>query len=144
MRWILIALLGLAASGCGDNKSPAAPTPRPPADIAGLWQGTLESGNFNAAPVLIRFSQVSATITGTWATDPASWDGTITGTVDATNFVGTFTISAPRVGGGVCTGTASFAGPAASISPVLIWNSPGFSGTCGTMPTNVVLRVQRR
>jgi hypothetical protein len=52
--------------------------------------------------------------------------GNITGTVDATSFTGTITLSINQTAG--CSG--SFSGSAATASTTLTWSSAGFTGNC--------------
>lgn len=147
MRRLAVCLAFVVVSACGGgSRTPIAPTPPPPANIAGGWSGTLESSNFGIHSVLAQFTQTSATVTGTWAsmTLGGGSSGNFTGTTDVSSFTGIMTLSAPSTAGGVCTGTASIAGPASSSLATLRWTSVGFTGTCTGMPLNVVLALQRR
>src|SRR3989442_10318597 len=96
-----ILLLVLTATACGGDKNPIAPTPPqpPPAAISGNWSGTWESSNYSPRAVLINVTQTTASVSGTWATSPDGWNGTLTGTVDASSFTGTLTFNAQSLAG---------------------------------------------
>lgn len=115
------------------------------AQISGNWSGTMESSNWTTVPVTLALSQASDAVNGTWATtDTSDWNGQITGTVTKTNFSGTFTISAPQVGGGQrCTGTAAIAGAASSGATTLTWTGPGFTGNCTGLPVTLRWALRR-
>jgi hypothetical protein len=133
--WLSLALL---FSACGSM--PTAPTPPPPANIAGTWSGTWEGSNGIYA-VLLSLNQTSATVTGAWGVTDLKWLGNVSGTTDVNTFTGNLTITTPRQGGGTCSGTGSFTGTAGAIT--MQWRAIGFAGTC-TFPTGIVFNVQRR
>jgi hypothetical protein len=133
--------VGLSACG-GGNKSPVAPTPPPPASIAGGWSGTFES-NYRPEAVFMDVTQAGGNVTGTWAmTTGVLASGTLSGSVTSSDFTGLITYSFPR--GPVCQG--SFSGAAGGNA--LSWQSPGLTGNCGLSapgnPTNVRFVMQRR
>jgi hypothetical protein len=151
VRWILVVLLGLAASGCGDKKSPAAPTPPRPASVAGDWTGTFEyqqgSRSGLSQAVIVTLAQTNTTVSGNFVIVGLTATGSISGTVDATSFTGTVQITLPASGGGLCNGSGALTGPAPATSLVqtLRWTGPGFLTTdCGNMPIGVVFALQRR
>lgn len=137
----LILLVGSLTYGCGKD-SPVAPTPPQPAYVAGGWTGTLGSSNFTAQAVSFLLVQAGTTVTGTWSIASGVTTGTITGTINTSSFAGTFTTDAPSDKGVRCTGTASVGGPAGAGT--FVWTSPGFSGNCNNMPTNLTFRMQRQ
>jgi hypothetical protein len=151
VRWILVVLLGLAASGCGDKKSPAAPTPPRPASVAGDWTGTFEyqqgSRSGLSQAVIVTLAQTNTTVSGNFVIVGLTATGSISGTVDSTSFTGTVQITLPASGGGLCNGSGALTGPAPATSLVqtLRWTGPGFLTTdCGNMPIGVVFALQRR
>jgi hypothetical protein len=138
-----VAVLALLSASCG-GKSPVAPTPPPPANVAGSWTGNLQSSNWASQAVNTLFNQSGSSVSGTWSASPNDWNGTLTGTTDAATFTGTFTISAPNAlgAGPRCTGTASVNGSASGVT--LRWTSPGFTGSCTGMPVGLTWNLQRR
>jgi hypothetical protein len=122
----LIVLSAMLVAGCGSPSAPSPPPPPPPAQIAGNWSGTFESATYSPLAVFMTLSQTSTTVTGTWAAQSGSSGvaGNITGTVDATSFTGTITLSINQTAG--CSG--SFSGSAATAT--LNWSSAGFTGNC--------------
>lgn len=142
-KLILIAAL---ASACGGSKAaPLAPTPPPPAAVAGSWSGTFESATYNTVPILVDLNQIGANVTGTWTSTGGTVRpfGNVSGTVDQTSFAGT--VSYNYANGPTCS--AAFSGTANSAT--LNWSSPGFTtGNCGlTAPGNplgVRFVLQRR
>lgn len=142
-RLLLAATVCLLASGCGS--SPSAPTPPPPqpANIAGNWSGTFQgtqaaTGNFLTA-VVMNLTQAGATVDGTWATSASN--GTVSGSTTPTTFTGTFTFNGTG-SAGACTGTFAVNGNAGGTT--LNWTSPGVTGNCTNLPTNIVIAVQLR
>lgn len=131
-----LAVIGVTAVllGCGGGNSPTAPSvpvpppPPPPASISGSWSGTLESTTYAPLAVFMTLSQTSATVTGTWAAQSgtAGLAGNINGTVDATSFTGTITLSINQTAG--CSG--SFSGSALTGSSTMTWSGAGFTGNC--------------
>ena len=143
MRLVFLFLSALALSACGSSPSaPTPPPPPPPAQVAGAWSGTFES-NYSPEAVFVDLTQVSATVTGTWAmTSGVRAIGNISGTVDTSQFTGTITYN--YTDGPTCQ--ASFSGTASATT--LVWTSPGFTGNCGLSapgnPTNARFVLQRR
>src|SRR4051812_4956154 len=138
---VLLIALAVSAAAC---TTPTEPTPPPlPSNVAGTWSGTWED-RASVAVFVMELNQSGPTVTGTWALTNLGWNGTVTGSADSTSFTGTFTVNAPRSGGGGCTGTASFSGPADSGARTLKWSSAGVTGNCtfGTGP--ITINLQRR
>jgi hypothetical protein len=92
----------------------------------------------------MNLNQTGGTVTGTWALTDFDWTGNVSGTVDASSFTGNFTVNAPRVGGGTCTGTASFSGPATTSQGTLRWTSVAITGDCNFSNGSMTINVQRR
>jgi hypothetical protein len=143
MRLYCLALAAVLVTACG-GKSPTAPTPPPPppqpAQLAGGWTGTFETSNYLAEAVAMDLTQVGSSINGTWAFTRGLVTGTLTGTVDTSQFSGVVTY---RVGASSCQAAFSGSASAATIN----WTSPGFTGDCGLAganPINVRLVLQRR
>jgi hypothetical protein len=151
VRWIPVLLLGLASFGCGDNKSPAAPTPPRPANVVGDWSGTFEyqqgSRTGLSQAVVVTLAQTNTTVSGNFAIVGLLATGSITGIVDSTSFTGTVQITMPSSGGGLCNGSGALTGPAPATSLVqtIRWTGPGFlTADCTNMPLGVVFALQRR
>jgi hypothetical protein len=133
-KYLLSACIVLAA--CGGNTT-TAPTPLPPpqpAQLLGSWSGTLESGNYVPLAVFVTLNQTSTTVTGTWTaqTGTSGLAGNISGTVDASSFTGTITMSINQNAG--CTG--SFSGGATTSASTINWTSVGFTGNCNLVSGN--------
>jgi len=142
-RFLIAVLVSLCVVGCSrDKPTPTAPSPPPPANIAGSWTGTFESNNWAQQAITLSLTQAGSGVNGTWAVEVQSWTGTISGTTDPSTFSGSFTINARSVTGGACTGTASFSGSAGAST--MTWTSPGFSSTCTGMPAGIRVAMQRR
>jgi hypothetical protein len=133
-----VLLLLISAWACSNNSPtvPTPPAPPPPAQTAGTWSGTLESTNYVPLAVFVTLNQTSATVTGTWAAQTGSSGiaGNINGTVDASSFTGTVTLSINQTTG--CSG--SFSGSASTGSNTLTWSSAGFTGNCNLVSGNPV------
>jgi len=137
-KFVIGVFVCALVSACGS--SPTAPENF--AQIGGNWTGTFDSSNWNPIAVKVNLTQSAGSVTGTWA-GPTDWNGTVDGNVDKDNFTGTFTFSGPRSGGGRCSATGSFSGPARTGASTLKWTSPGFSGDCTGLPLSVALNIQR-
>lgn len=125
-------------AGCGSD-SPMGPSV---AQIGGGWSGTFESSNWGVRAILVDLTQAGDTVNGTYAINGAQ--GNISGTVTATNFSGTITMTTPSVGGGICNGSGTLSGPV-SNAQTMRWTSVGITTTnCGGMPVGIVLNLQRR
>ena len=140
----LLAVLVVSAS-CTGMTSPAPPppaanpvpppVPAPPVSgpLAGNWVGVFESSNYTTRSIELNLIQTdgSMSITGTWAFPGAGQgqEGTISGTVDAGNFIG----SISYYGNHDPACRALFAGTASNAA--LNWSSAGFTGICGLSAT---------
>jgi hypothetical protein len=138
----VLLLLSLAA--CGGSGTPTAPTPPPIANIAGNWTGNLSSTNYQQVAINLSLAQSGSSVTGTWVSSIADWNGQITGTTDASSFTGQFTLSAPNAlgAGPRCTGTASISGSAGTTT--LTWTGAGFTGSCNGEPVGLTFHLQRQ
>ena len=150
-RLALVVVLGVVLIGCGDKKSPAAPTPPRPAAVAGEWSGTFEyqqgSRTGLSQAVVVTLAQTNTTVSGNFAIVGLLATGSITGTVDSTSFTGTVQITIPSTGGGLCNGSGALTGPAPATSLVqtIRWTGPGFlTADCGNMPLGLTFALQRR
>jgi hypothetical protein len=133
---LVTLLLAISAVSCeGDGtRSPTAPTPGTPVQIAGTWAGTYRSGDDAAtgagnmfrviSPITMNLNQTGSTITGTWASTLGNERGTVSGTVDSASFVGTITYAFDAEP--ACEG--AFSG--LSTVGTLNWSSPGMTGDC--------------
>ena len=110
--------------------------------IAGTWDGVLDSTNFPQQGITLTLAQSGTGITGTWVSGALAWAGAVTGTVNTGTFSGAFTLITPSATGGACTGTATVGGSASSTT--VTWTSPGFTGPCGGMPSGVRITAQRK
>lgn len=139
-RVVLGGLLALAVACSNPND------PSNFAQVGGNWTGTLSSSNFAAVAVVLTMSESAGTVTGTWASAIANWNGNINGTVDKTSFTGSFTLNAPNAAGvsNACQGTASVSGPASTNSVTLNLTSAGFTGTCTGEPIGVTIAIQKQ
>lgn len=135
----LLFVVAASLAACGKNPN----SPSNYAQIAGNWTGNLQSSNWNAAAVNVVLSQSNDAISGTWASGSFDWNGTITGTVSKTSFTGTFSLSAPRTGGGRCSATAAVSGPASTTGNTVTWTGAGFTGDCTGLPVGVTFNLQR-
>lgn len=150
MRRLALVVLGLIVLGCGDKKSPAAPTPPPPASVAGDWSGTFEYQQGTrtglSQAVVVTLAQTSTTVSGNFAIVGLLATGSITGTVNSNSFTGTVAITMPASGGGLCNGSGALTGPAGtSLVQTIRWTGPGFlTADCTNMPLGVVFALQRR
>ena len=120
MKWQAIATAIASLVACGGESSPTAPTPAPPANIAGSYDATIGASSTCSAnlPVETRVLHYVANITQTGATVQVQllahviWNNvTVNGTVSgqSINF-STFSFSEITTAGGVAlasTGTAS-------------------------------------
>lgn len=144
MNILRVAILAAAVASigsCGSNPN----SPSHFAQVAGNWTGNLsfsQSGGSSLVAVVMTLSESGSAVSGTWAASLVNWNGQITGTVDKTSFTGTFTLSAPSVGGGVCTGSASVAGPAGGAT--ISWTGAGFTGSCNNEPVGLTWSLQRQ
>jgi hypothetical protein len=137
--------LALFTSACGGS-TPAAPTPPPPANIAGGWTGTFQATQ-GTSPVTVAFimdlTQAGDSVNGTYSTSGGStFNGTVSGATTSSSFSGTFTFNARTVSGAACTGTFVASGNAGSST--MTWTSPIVSATCTNTPTSMTIAVQRR
>jgi len=142
----LTAVAVVLAGAC--HRSPIEPTPTPDptpplVNVAGNWSGTWEDRDGVTAFVM-NLNQSGTTVTGTWELANFDWRGNVSGSVDAKSFSGTFTVNAPRAGGGTCTGTAAFAGPTNLGAQTLRWSSVGITGGCSFSTGSITVNVQRR
>lgn len=143
LRIMRVAPIIAALAGCGGGSgSPTAPSPSPPVQIAGTWDGVLDSTNFPQQAITLTLAQSGTGITGTWVSGALGWAGAVTGTVSTNTFSGAFTINTPAATGGTCTGTAAVSGGVSSTA--VAWTSPGFTGPCGGMPSGVRITTQRK
>ncbi len=143
----LLAVLVVSAS-CSEMTSPTAPPPPPAAanpvpppapgppvsgPLAGNWVGAFESSNYATRSIELNLVQTDASmsITGTWAFPGAGQGqgGTISGSVDRGNFVG----SISYYGNHDADCRAVFSGTASNAA--LNWSSAGFTGICGLSAT---------
>lgn len=141
----------LAACGGDGPSTPMAPTaptaltPPSAGPVAGNWVGVFESSNYATRSIQLTLTHTGASmsITGTWEFPGAGQGqgGTISGTVDTANFIGTVSY----YGNHDPACRASFAGTATNAA--LNWTSPGFTGVCGLSaaenPVGVQLTLQR-
>ena len=153
---LLVFVLATGLAGCDDRPStPAAPTaftpppttaptPLPLGPVAGNWVGVFESSNYATRSIELNLIQpgASRSVTGTWAFPGAEQGGTVSGTVDNENFIGSISYSGNH--DPMCV--AFFAGTASSAA--LNWTSPGFTGVCSLSvttgnPVSVQLILQR-
>lgn len=141
MRYCLI-LVALFTVGCGSD-SPTAPTPPPPASVAGNWQGTWSSSSSTVGnqlvAIVMNLTQAGSAVSGTYAT--STFNGTVSGTTTTTSFTGTFSFNGKSSTGAACTGSFSVSGGAGSST--LSWGSPGVTGNCNGLPVGIVLTMQR-
>lgn len=146
---LTLVLFVVLFSNCGGSASttvaPSAPTPPPPANIAGNWSGTMEASNYQPLAVSMVLSQSGSTVTGTWSaiTGTSRIAGNVTGTTDSYSFTGTLSFSINQTAG--CSG--SFSGGASSGASTLTWSGAGFTGNCGLTagnPTSPRFVLQRR
>ena len=150
-RAALVVVLGLSVIGCGDKKSPAAPTPPRPASVAGDWTGTFEYQQGTrtglSQAVVVTLAQTETTVSGNFAIVGLLATGSITGVVNSNSFTGTVAITMPASGGGLCNGSGALTGPAPATSLVqtIRWTGPGFlTADCTNMPLGLTFALQRR
>ncbi len=148
MPWVAVALtVALLPVGCSGGGSPTAPSSvLTPADVAGSWTGWMDTGNWSRVIMDADIAQSGGTVTGTWRAASATglgWTGTWSGTVTATSFSGTSTISManPNGDGSTCTGSTPVTGNATGT---LTWTGPGFTGACSGMPEGLTFVFNRR
>jgi hypothetical protein len=122
MKWVAIATAIASLVACGGGSSPTAPTPAPPANIAGSYTATIGASSTCSAnlPIETRVLHYVANVTQTGAAIQVEllahviWNTvTVTGTVSGQtiNF-SSFSFSEISTGGGVAmvaTGTANVA-----------------------------------
>lgn len=141
---VAIAVTSMSCGG-GSTPTPTTPTPPAPADVRGSWTGNIQftqNAGVASLSVEVALTQSGSTVSGTWASGTAGWEGTITGGVDTSSFTGSYTFSLPAAGTGRCTGTGSLSGGAGGAT--LRWTSPGFTGACSNLPVSVTWNLQRR
>lgn len=116
MRYLICALT-LFAIGCdGGSNSPTAPTPTPPAQINGNWQGTwtytpISGGTRTVVAMTMQLTQSSEAINGTFQVT-GGITGSVTGTVTPASFSGNFTIQGRDAANRACTGQGIISGSA--------------------------------
>jgi hypothetical protein len=137
--------LALLATACGKD-TPVAPTPPPPANIAGGWTGTFQ-GTQGGTPFTVAFlmdlTQAGDNVNGTYSTSGGStFNGTVSGATTPSTFSGSFTFNARTTTGAACTGTFVASGNAGGTT--MNWTSPAISATCSNTPVGMTIAVQRR
>lgn len=143
-RWAMVSLMIICAA-CGGDKAPTAPSPPPIAQVSGTWTGTFEYLTSQSAAVTVGLAQTAGTVSGNFAIVSMGATGSITGTIDASSFTGTVSITLPSTTGGLCNGSGALNGPANSGSSTLRWTGPGFLTTnCTGMPLGIAFVLQRR
>jgi len=139
-RFVLAVLVATLVSACGTT----APSE---ANLVGNWAGTLqstESSDQSTVAFMMTLTQTGASVSGTWGVATLPFfqlaNGSLSGTVTAASFSGTFTFYAPNPNGdGVCMGTFAVVGNAGAN---MTWTSPGWTGDCTGLPTNITINVQ--
>jgi hypothetical protein len=153
-------LLAAACGGSSSSSTPTTPTPLTPVvpvapvtpvtpklDLTGTWRGTLAlriNGTQSLATITAAtLTQSGLTVTGSYQADGR--EGTLTGTLtsdaDDARLNGTLRLSSPSpFGGGVCTGSGSFAGP---VSPSISLTAPAFAVDCPLTVTDVSITLTR-
>ena len=155
--FVLAAACGGASPGPGPGPAPApsppsAPSPTPPApqpeptppvgvSITGTWTGNIESSNAQTRSILMTLGDKAGCVDGGFSSTGSEWTGIVSGNSTGTSFEGTVNLNY-RQGGQNCSGNATFAGPVAAEA--ITWTSPGFTGACAGMPSNVTIRLERR
>lgn len=108
-RWLLIAAFALASFGCATG--PAGSASEPPADVSGVWSGTITLGGFSklaccggaSGPVHAEFEQAGESVSGTL--HGVGFRGTVRASVRGHQILGSFDYT---VGQG--SGSSSFEG----------------------------------
>jgi len=150
-----LPLLVLLLFGCGSPSTsstppPTAPTPVPPSspvvNIAGTWNGTVESTNFPARAITLIVAQGDSCVDGEWHDAPLDWKGAISGFASADSFSGQVSFERTTNGGGKCQAAGSISGPVAGDTMRLTagpLTAP--AGSCvGDLPASLVLTVRRQ
>ena len=141
--------MSASVAGCGSS-SPAAPTPPPPANVAGNWSGTFHAHYLSTSGATVAFTlefamsltQNGNSVSGTWsAQDNPERTGKVGGNVTPTNFSGTFTYHRALADGRNCDGTFNVSGPAGGNS--LNWTSTGVTENCTNAPTGITISAVR-
>jgi len=143
MKRALLVVVAVLSFACGSS-SPTAPSPPPPASVAGSWTGTWQATQVTGGPYLISLvmvlNQSGANVTGTWGTSQA--EGTVTGTTTTSTFSGTMTWNGRTNSGAACTGTFAISGNAGG--PTVTWTSPAVTANCTNLPTGITIAAQLR
>lgn len=148
-KFLRSSALALAIFCCACGNSPTAPSPNPtpapspapapqPVNIDGAWQGTwtftpIGGGNRRLTAMALRLTQSGSAVTGQFQIEGSS--GTITGTIDQSQFAGTFTIRGTSVSDTPCEGQGTIAGSVTNLR--LSWTNPTItSSTCTWFSAN--------
>ena len=141
----LIVLVALLAAGCGSD-TPAAPTPPPPASVAGTWSGTIQytqsstGTSLHVQAIALSLTQAGSAVNGTYAAE--SFNGTVSGTTTPSSFSGSMTFNATTLGGTPCTGTLAVSGGAGGNT--MTWTSPAVTASCTNTPVGITIVIQHR
>ena len=154
-------VLALMLVGCGESRSPTAPTPPQPVTtpgpppvgaLEGRWSGRMEvkfqdlfEGRRVFVDTELSIRHDRNLVAGNWVVTAGGNDigGAISGTVDGGMFHGSVTWDSSAQRSAVrCRGSAIFTGPATADE--LRWTSPGwnFGQTCADPPSDVVWTSQ--
>jgi hypothetical protein len=155
-RLVLAIAFGATLVGCGGS-NPAAPTqvvatPPPAVSIAGTWTGTFHAHQVNSSGsafpwtegIRVTLTQTGANVSGTWSltgNNTADRHGTVSGTVNASVYEGTFTYSAKSATGSRCRGTITLSGATSASS--IRWTSPGVVENCSNPPTGITIEATK-
>ena len=116
MTRLAMLVMAVTVAGCGDGRTPTAPSPPPPAQIAGNWVGTFtytpaSGGQRTIVAVTASFTQAGGQVTGQVNITGGSLL-VVSGVVDRATLTATVQYSAPAPS--PCTGTASISGTVSS------------------------------
>src|SRR5439155_10278252 len=93
------------------SSSPSAPSGGPLVNIAGSWNGTMQSSNFPAHPLAMTVVQGGNCVDGAWRASAGDWTGAISGYARTDSFAGQISVEIVADSGDRCSGVGTTSGP---------------------------------
>jgi hypothetical protein len=140
-----IAAVDVACGGSGP-RSPRAPTTPAPGSsnfpqVAGTWTGTIESSQFAAQPISVRFVQSLDCVDGDWKTTGTDWNGAISGYAQTEVFSGFISVEGSLSGTGLCVAINRVSGRTTATD--IEWTMVNDGNCAGGVAQTVTFRMHR-